>query len=281
MPIHSLTDWIDLPREATVEGHLFAMSDIHGQLDLAEGMLVQFNKIAAASSAHTTFINCGDAIDRGPKSLEVVKLLMEQDSNFDQVELLCGNHEIMVLDAYYRYGFRKGPAFSHSDWFNWMHWGGESIYREITPDGALPYQDMMRHVLPLVSSYIERVSTRKTPHFINGDLLFIHAGVVPGRIAQTLAMDPQAQVESGEHWAWMRSPFLEWQDGWDGEKQIIVHGHTIGAPGKLVNADDAMIDVARLYHHRRFNLDMGGYEYGQLAGLEVLGGKYRIHLVRR
>lgn len=75
----------------------YVMSDIHGQFDSLMKMLekIQF------SDEDELYI-LGDVIDRGPKSMECIKWIMEQDN----VLALLGNHELMFYDGY----INNGPA---------------------------------------------------------------------------------------------------------------------------------------------------------------------------
>lgn len=69
----------------------YVMSDIHGQFDAFMKML---DSIGFSDEDELYIV--GDVIDRGPKSLECIKWIMEQDN----VLTLMGNHELMLYDGY-------------------------------------------------------------------------------------------------------------------------------------------------------------------------------------
>ena len=69
----------------------YVMSDIHGQFDSFMKML----DLIVFSDEDELYI-VGDVIDRGPKSVECIKWIMEQDN----VLTLMGNHELMLYDGY-------------------------------------------------------------------------------------------------------------------------------------------------------------------------------------
>lgn len=75
----------------------FAISDIHGCFDSLKELIE--NIIQLQKEDQLIFL--GDYIDRGPDSKKVLDYIMElKDNNYDVVTLL-GNHEYMLLDAYY------------------------------------------------------------------------------------------------------------------------------------------------------------------------------------
>lgn len=69
----------------------YVMSDIHGQFDALMRMLEQIG----FTEKDELYI-LGDVIDRGSKSIECIKWIMEQDN----VLTLLGNHELMLYDGY-------------------------------------------------------------------------------------------------------------------------------------------------------------------------------------
>ena len=69
----------------------YVMSDIHGQFDAFMRMLKQID-----FTENDELYILGDVVDRGSKSIECIKWIMEQDN----VLTLLGNHEIMLYDGY-------------------------------------------------------------------------------------------------------------------------------------------------------------------------------------
>ncbi|MDO4409262.1 MAG: fructose-bisphosphatase class III [Eubacteriales bacterium] len=68
---------------------LYLCSDLHGQYDLYMKML---DDIRFSQDDHLYIL--GDIIDRGPKSIEILRDVMKRDN----VTCLIGNHEMMMLD---------------------------------------------------------------------------------------------------------------------------------------------------------------------------------------
>lgn len=79
---------------------LFAIGDIHGCFDSFRTLVEEKIQIRTDDK----IVLLGDYIDRGAQSREVIDYIIELQSNgFDIVPLL-GNHESMLLDAYYDVG---------------------------------------------------------------------------------------------------------------------------------------------------------------------------------
>ena len=73
------------------EKNIYLMSDLHGHYNLFLQMLEKIK----FSDEDELFI-LGDIIDRGPKSLELIRYVMNHQNN---IHLLMGNHEKMCIDA--------------------------------------------------------------------------------------------------------------------------------------------------------------------------------------
>lgn len=90
----------------------YVISDIHGHLDLFLDMLKQINFTSTDS-----LIILGDAIDKGPNSVEVLELIKSTPN----MELILGNHEYMLLQA-------LNANINLKQWYNC---GGEQTCREL------------------------------------------------------------------------------------------------------------------------------------------------------
>jgi serine/threonine protein phosphatase 1 len=145
---------------------------------------------AMRSHSPNTIVFLGDYIDRGPKSREVVELLMAGPKrDGDKWICLRGNHEQMMVDTY------RKPL--EPDW--WLRNGGEATEKSFggrVPDAVIDWCA----ALP--------TSHETTTHF------FVHAGIRPG-----LAL----HLQDEEAMMWIRDKFLD--DERDHGKHI-VHGHT-------------------------------------------------------
>ena len=81
--------------------YTYVISDIHGQFDAFMKLLEQIN-----FDYDDELYILGDVIDRGIKSMECIKWIMEQDN----ILTLLGNHELILYDGY----INNAPAFYHS-----------------------------------------------------------------------------------------------------------------------------------------------------------------------
>lgn len=272
------SDWRDLPNGARADGHLFAIPDIHGQADLLERMLAHVDRLPRPKPRTGVFL--GDLIDRGPENLRAIDLALNAKMRFDKHVILPGNHEGMLIDGL------DLPLDTGAFKF-WYANGGYAVVDELTDggDGTLEeLREQLRVAFP--KGFLDDMRTAPG-HYRSGDLTLLHAGMRPPLgpdpaaararfLAQPLADAPR------EHWAWIRRNFLEWRGGWDEDRrEVIVHGHTILADRKFDTAHEAAVAADFVKSHARLSLDMGIYKYGQLLCLEVLDGRYRVHLVTR
>lgn len=217
--------------------------DLHGRLDLLEGTLKLF------PDAH--FLSLGDAIDRGPQSLETVKRLLELHAE-GRATLLMGNHERMAQEGpkqFARYqqtgqieDFRQ--AMQGFSW--WMKAGGESVRREVPvltleefPETLLTYLNLLRRVV--------YVTADGQIH----DQLPDQPSVLVAHASPPVAHRDYPTPESAA--LWLR-PF-EGPFALPESVTYSVHGHTPTA------------HPARLGKH--IYTDLGAYETGRLALLEV------------
>ena len=93
------------------------IGDVHGELGGLTEILRHaglINDRDAWAGGRSLLIQTGDVIDRGPRSLECVRLLRSLQGQAPaaggQVVRLCGNHELMVLQHDYWYANFADPA---------------------------------------------------------------------------------------------------------------------------------------------------------------------------
>lgn len=107
---------------------VLVIPDLHGRSDLLRAAVQAF------PDAH--FISLGDAIDRGPHSLDTISTLLELRAE-GRATLLMGNHERMAWEGLRWYRQHQGThdlgdyrrAMEGLSW--WMKNGGESVRREL------------------------------------------------------------------------------------------------------------------------------------------------------
>jgi serine/threonine protein phosphatase 1 len=76
---------------------LFAIGDIHGCFDSFRTLVEQKIQIKKSDK----IILLGDYIDRGTHSKEVLDYIIDLQNNGFDIVPLTGNHEVMLLDAFY------------------------------------------------------------------------------------------------------------------------------------------------------------------------------------
>ncbi|GGJ79909.1 metallophosphoesterase [Deinococcus aquiradiocola] len=114
--------------DVTAPRQVIAVPDLHGRSDLLRAAIEAFPE------AH--FLSLGDAIDRGPHSLDTISVLLELRAE-GRATLLMGNHERMAWEGLKWYRQHQGThdlgdyrrAMEGLAW--WMKNGGESVRREL------------------------------------------------------------------------------------------------------------------------------------------------------
>lgn len=218
---------------------VYAVGDIHGRLDLFEGLIAAIERDnAGRSEAISDVILLGDLIDRGPSSAGVIDRARRW-SQERRVGIIKGNHEEMMLvsarklDAlrsFLRYGGRETIISYGVDPDFVMEASLEDLQQAMLD--AIPQQDF-----DFVDSFEKMVRI--------GDYLFVHAGVRP---------DTPLDRQLGHDCRWIREPFLT-HDGDFGA--VVVHGHTITEQPEI--------------RANRIGIDTGAYVNGTLTAIGLEG----------
>jgi serine/threonine protein phosphatase 1 len=227
---------------------VYAIGDIHGRADLLERMETMIAADLGNAPKRNVIVHLGDYIDRGLESAAVLDHLIEARSNGVERIFLCGNHE----DAMLRFldEAEIGPM--------WIGNGGDATLYSygIRPRADLPYaqrlvalQEDLRAKIP--SGHLDFLRGLTRLH-VEGDYLFVHAGIRPG-----VAINRQ----SPDDLIWIREPFLSARGNLG---KIVVHGHTINA---RIEAPDI--------RPNRIGIDTGAYATGTLTCLVLEGEKRR------
>jgi serine/threonine protein phosphatase 1 len=214
---------------------LYAIGDIHGRLDLLDGLLEQIARDEAERGGPAgELIFLGDLVDRGPESAKVIDRLIALKAERPEVRILQGNHEEVFLGALA--GDAKAlRLFSRI--------GGEET---ILSYGVCPqayaradYEELHRLLAEAVPAAHRAFLEACEDMIVVGDYVFVHAGIRPGI---PLADQRPADLR------WIREEFLRARTPLE---KLVVHGHTISE------------EIVELPH--RIGLDTGAYRSGILT----------------
>ena len=226
---------------ATAGQLVYAVGDIHGcylQLRALLGLIAE-DAAQTAAGRCPVLILCGDYIDRGPYSAEVLEAViwLKAQGRFE-LHALRGNHEQACLD------FLARP-----DEGGWLSYGGIETLQSygVAPptgeDDRVRVRDALLACMPAAHLRL----LEELPLAVEvGDYAFVHAGIRPGR--------PLAAQASGDL-LWIRDPFLESEAD---HGLIVVHGHTWEDEHPQLKA-------------HRIGLDTGTYATGVLTALRLDG----------
>ncbi|EJW12938.1 putative serine/threonine protein phosphatase [Rhodovulum sp. PH10] len=219
---------------------VYAVGDVHGRADLLEALFARIDADTAARKAvRPVEIYLGDYIDRGPRSRDVVDLMIARRAARETVQLR-GNHETYIVR------FLDDPGLLRT----WRRFGGletllsYGLRPSLNPDDdeLAALSAALKEVLPAEHLAFFRALPTK---FSLGDFFFVHAGVKPG--VPLAAQDDQDLI-------WIRDPFLM-HDGL--YEKTVVHGHTpVPEP-----------EVKR----NRIDIDTGAFATGRLTCLVIEG----------
>jgi serine/threonine protein phosphatase 1 len=156
---------------------LYVIPDVHGML---QQLKVIFNRILPLrnqAGCDDRLVMLGDYIDRGQDSHFVIDLLIQIKKRYgDQVVLLMGNHEQMLLRA-------LDNVDNSRDYIMWMKNGGEqTLAGYIKRKGESinnPYQirnTRLRDYIPVEhAAFLHMLE----PYYETDDYIFVHAGCDP------------------------------------------------------------------------------------------------------
>ena len=191
------------------------IGDVHGHY---YPLLKLLEAIAPGDEDQVYFL--GDLIDRGPKSAEVVKLVMTNNFN-----CLRGNHEEMLLSAI---DVDSGEV-NEKLYQAWLHSGGDSTVASYR--GEIPIEHLQ---------WINNLPS----HLDLGDYWLAHAGINPN-----LPLEEQTEAE----FCWIREEFHSTTKPYF-ENKTIITGHTITFtlpgvfPGKIAKGPGWLGIDTGVYH---------------------------------
>ncbi len=227
---------------------IYAVGDIHGRLDLLDGMLDRIeNDRRAREQAQTVLVFLGDYIDRGSDSKGVVSRLIYGLPDDVTPLFLKGNHENLLLTFLDRPGFGLNWLFNGGD-VSLLSYGVEAeVIRNAYwsgPAGLIEAASIFRDLLP--DDHLAFFRGLKLSYRAGG-YFFVHAGVRPG-----VALDLQNEKDL----IWIREDFLSYPYDFGA---VVVHGHTpAAAPEDLPN---------------RIGIDTLAFHTGKLTAVGLEGSR--------
>jgi len=143
-------------------GKIFAIGDIHGCYEKLQRLMAQL----PFDPGRDTLVFLGDYIDRGPQSKEVITYLCQLKRQVQNLILLVGNHEYLMLE-YHRTGDPSLLPFLR-------HLGIDATLSSYGTSSPKSLQEM----LFLPDDHL-RLFQSLLPYWETEDFIFVHAGLDP------------------------------------------------------------------------------------------------------
>jgi serine/threonine protein phosphatase 1 len=221
---------------------LYAIGDVHGRADLLDTLLTAIAADAARRPALAKrIVFLGDYVDRGPRSKEVIDLVLDAAPRGAELVTLMGNHEEMM------HRFLRDISVGRS----WMLNGGDATLESYGVDAprmlssTAQYRQAQAEFDALLPERHLRFLQGLAVTHVAGDYLFVHAGLRPG-----VPIDRQEQDDL----IWIREEFLHSEADFG---KVVVHGHSIAREPVL--------------RPNRIGIDTGAYASGRLTCLVLEG----------
>lgn len=194
-------------------GYTYVIADIHGRADLLIAAVHLIERHSAGRCGR--LITLGDYVDRGPRSREVIELLMNGSNPGWDLVCLKGNHEVMMEEAAHR-----GPALQP-----WLRNGGGAT---LVSYGHEPGAVSDPSIIP--RAHIEWISSRPLL-YADRFRVYVHAGVDPRR---------DISEQTAETLLWKR--YAD-EDARGLGSRHVVHGHTGLAQGPVTTGARTNLDT--------------------------------------
>jgi serine/threonine protein phosphatase 1 len=238
------------PPPSPTEGRvIYAIGDVHGRYELLKTLLTKIltDCQESAPGERPMVVFCGDYVDRGNQSAEVLEALIWLKQRADvEVHTLMGNHEQALKQ------FLDSPEETRG----WLRFGGSATltsYGVRVPQsdddlpGLMAARDSLKERMPAShAQFLDELELM----LVVGDYAFVHAGVRPG---VPLAQQDEADL------LWIRDEFLSAKGPFE---KVIVHGHSWSGPAQVLK--------------HRVGLDTGAYATGVLTAARLQDGAVRL-----
>lgn len=194
---------------------LYAIGDIHGQLDELSTAHSLIAEDARAHGVTPSVIHVGDIVDRGPNAKGVINFLIDGVANGQDWVVLLGNHDKLFLEFLQGGDGRSDHLRSGVRWQSSVMGGAETLKSYGVKRRALErdksFAARARAAVPKEhAAFIQACPTS----FRAQGMIFVHAGIRPG-----FPLDAQDENDL----LWIRDDFL-WHMG--AHEALIIHGHT-------------------------------------------------------
>ncbi len=225
----------DAPGTIPDERRVYAIGDVHGCDDQLAAMHARIAADCAERPVgEAVLVHLGDYVDRGLDSAGVLRRIGVPPAGVARVVNLCGNHEVMMLDALDGCSDQTAEA--------WLLNGGSATLASFGA-GDAPRAEWAGLVGAATRKQLDNLKLRH----LEGGYLFVHAGLRPG-----VALAEQ----SAHDMLWIREPFLSSSAD---HGLVVVHGHTPSAQPVL--------------RRNRICLDTGAAFGGRLTCAVLEGGR--------
>lgn len=225
-----MSKWRPIPT-----GCLYVIPDVHGQLSELKLIFNRILPLRKSEGIIDRVVMLGDYIDRRPDGPEVIDFLIGAKKKYkDQLILLTGNHELMLLDAI------ELMKNSHR-YMLWMNNGGEqtlSRYLErIGEPMDNPYLFPRHRIKDIIPKEHIEFYQNLAPYYEIDNYVFVHGGYNIG---------VPIQKHSKEELTWNRTLFEEIKTGkiekiWD---RTIVTGHNGSTGQPFITNKFMMLDIS-------------------------------------
>lgn len=217
--------------------YLYAIGDIHGEYDLFEKLLEDFDE------QQHQLVLIGDLNDRGPRTKQCFLRGKELVEKYGAI-YLRGNHEEYFLQ------FLNSPE----DWFpSYVHNGGKETMESLLHKGATEEYSPTEIAMMIRSCYKELIDflMERPLYYEWHKYVFVHAGV---------DLEKQDWKKTSSHdFIWIREAFHK---GKNQTGKTIVFGHTITP---MLHGDMQTTDL--WFSDCKIGIDGGGVFGGSIHGV--------------
>lgn len=198
-------------------------SDLHGNYNL-------WSQIKNYYKENDTLIFLGDAIDRGPDGIKILKEMIKDK----RIKFILGNHEQMLLD-YIEYGIKNALISDREVIKNNGSYLTLLDYLELSIKEQFDIVDYLKNKIYLYYIYINK---EKKNFFLS------HAGLSVENLNNFDNVNllwNRDHIKQDKIW---NNKYKHW---------YIIHGHT---PIQLINPDKVVPEIYRYYNNHKIDIDI-------------------------